>query len=49
MHVFSGRVLESTWDSSLFIRTTQHDRVLLLLYMDDMIITDGDADGIQFV
>jgi len=47
--VLQGGFLESTADPSLFIRATPHGRVLLLLYVDDMIITGDDTAGIQFV
>ena len=47
--VLSGGFMESHQDPSLFVRNTSHGRVLLLLYVDDMIITGDDAAGIQFV
>jgi hypothetical protein len=36
----------SSYDSALFIRCTDRDIILLLLYVDDMIITDDDSIGI---
>jgi len=37
---------ESFQDHSLFVRTSPQGRVLLLLYIDDMIVTDADIVGI---
>ncbi|XP_028097981.1 uncharacterized protein LOC114297713 [Camellia sinensis] len=37
----------SSYDSALFIRKTPHGITLLLLYVDDMIITGDDLDGIH--
>ena len=35
------------YDSALFLRRTDKDTILLLLYIDDMIITGDDLSGIQ--
>lgn len=39
----------SPYDSALFIRTTEHRTTLLLLYVDDIIITGSDITGIRDV
>ena len=37
----------SHYDSALFLRRTKKGTILLLMYMDDMILTSDDLSGIQ--
>ena len=39
----------STHDPALFVHTSSRGRTLLLLYVDDMIITGDDSEYIAFV
>ena len=36
----------SSYDSTLFFRRSDHGIILFLLYVDDMIITGNDVQGI---
>ena len=44
-HGFSG----SSFDTTLFLRWSGHGITILLLYVDDMIITGDDIQGIQYL
>ena len=39
--------MASHYDSALYLRRTNKDTILLLLYVDDMIITGDNLSGIQ--
>ena len=39
--------MTSYYDSALFLRRINKDTILLLLYVDDIIITSDDLSGIQ--
>ena len=45
--IFRLSYTASPYDSALFIRRTDKDTILLLLYVDDMIIIGDDLSGIQ--
>ena len=45
--IFHLGYMVSHYDSALFLRRTNKDTILLLLYVDDMIITGDDLNSIQ--
>ena len=45
--IFHLGYMASHYDFALFLRRTDKDTILLLLYVDDMIITGDDLSGIQ--
>ena len=45
--IFRLGYMASHYDSALFLHCTDKSTILLLLYVDDMIITDNDLSGIQ--
>ena len=45
--IFYLGYITSHYDSALFLRRTDKGTILLLLYVDDMIITGDDLSGIQ--
>jgi hypothetical protein len=47
--VIAARFVASQHDPALFIHTSPRGRTLILLYVDDMLITEDDSDYIAFV
>jgi len=45
--VYSFGFTQSSYDRALFIRHTNKGRILVLIYINDMIITEDDVDGIH--
>ena len=45
--IFRLGYITSPYDSTLFLRRTDKETILLLLYVDNMIIIDNDLNGIQ--
>ena len=45
--IFHLGYIASPYDSALFLHRTDKGTILLLLYVDDMIITGDDLSGIQ--